>query len=178
MYWSRRNKSDVVVPPRFGLQFEDLKLNPNQITFLYCFVSSCGHITRAAQAARVSRTTHQYWLTTAENKDDYSEAFKRAQPIAAQALLDEAIERAAHGVEEPVFYKGECVGFIKKYSDNLLIQLLKGEMPEKFRERSEVQTGNKPGEVFRIDPGRDVLSDEKLTKLIELGKKLTEEKGA
>ena len=46
--------------------------------------------------------------------------------------------RAVEGVEEPVgWYKGEAGGVVRKYSDTLLIFLLKGRKPEMYRERYE-----------------------------------------
>ncbi len=42
------------------------------------------------------------------------------------------------GVLRPVFQGGKHVGDIREYSDTLLQFLLKGERPEKFRERYEV----------------------------------------
>jgi hypothetical protein len=172
MYWTGRNKSDVVVPPRFGLQFDDLRLSIQQVTFLYCLIATFGHKTLAAQAARISRATHFYWLSGADNKEDYRRAYERTLPMVAVALEDAALERAAHGVEEPVFYKGEICGTVLKFSDSLMSQLLKGVLPEKYRERTESQVGNKPGETFKLDPGREVLSDQKLSALLELGQKV------
>ena len=44
------------------------------------------------------------------------------------------------GVEEPTgWYKGEPGGFIRRYSDTLLIFLLKGLKPEVYRERVHVR---------------------------------------
>lgn len=163
--------SDVVVPTRFTVQFNDLRLNPNQVCFLYCFIATCGHIGNACAASRVNRSTHSWWLSKADNHADYTKAFDRVKPIAAQALLDKAIERAAHGVEEPVFYKGEVVGFVQKYSDNLMIRLLEGEMPEKYRRRQDVQVGNVPDAGRKFDPGQEVLSPQLLSALLSLGQK-------
>ena len=53
-------------------------------------------------------------------------------------LEAEARRRAAIGVDEPVFYKGEVVGHIRKYSDTLLMFLLKAHWPEKFRENVSI----------------------------------------
>jgi hypothetical protein len=159
----------VIVPPKLEADLADLALDPNQLAFLYCYITTCGQIARAAQAARISRTTHYYWL---KNFPNYAAAWERVKPLAAQALLDTAIDRAAHGVEEPVFYKGEICGSTLKYSDTLMALLLKGEFPEKYKDRAEVKTGNIDGEVLRIDPGREVLSDQKLAALLELGQKL------
>jgi hypothetical protein len=159
----------VVVPPKLEADLADYHLAPNQLAFLYCYITTCGHVARAAEAACISRVTHYHWL---KNCPNYATAWERVKPLAAQALLDGAIERAAHGVEEPVFYKGDVCGSILKYSDQLMALLLKGEFPEKYKDRAEVKTGNIDGEVLRIDPGREVLSDQKLAALLDLGQKL------
>ena len=49
-------------------------------------------------------------------------------------LEAEVIRRGAHGIDEPVFYQGKVVGQIRKYSDNLLMFMLKGLRPAKFRD--------------------------------------------
>lgn len=172
--WTQKDRDiDVVVPPKLEADLADCNLNPNQLAFLYCYISTYGHVARAAQAARISRVTHYYWL---KNDANYAKAWERVKALAAQGLVDAAIERAAHGVEEPVFYKGELCGTILKYSDTMLSLLLKGEFPDKYKERHEMKTGNIDGEVLKIDPGREVLSDQKLSALLELGKKLLEQK--
>ena len=49
----------------------------------------------------------------------------------------EARRRAVEGTERPVFYQGGEVGYVREYSDTLLIFLLKAHRPNKFRERVE-----------------------------------------
>ena len=75
----------------------------------------------------------------------FDAAFEDAMEEAADLLESEARRRAHDGVEEPVFGSlggnqgsGE-VGRIRKYSDTLLIFLLKGARPDKYRERQEHQ---------------------------------------
>ena len=53
----------------------------------------------------------------------------------------EAARRAYHGVEEPVFHKGEVCGSIRKYSDTLMIFLLKARRPEVYRDMQEQGRG-------------------------------------
>jgi hypothetical protein len=52
------------------------------------------------------------------------------------ALEGEAVRRAYHGVEEPVFCKGVQCGVVRKYRDKLLMFLLKARNPAKYREGS------------------------------------------
>jgi hypothetical protein len=46
---------------------------------------------------------------------------------------------------KPVFQNGEQVGVIREYSDTLLIFLLKGHRPERFKDRRETQVTGKNG---------------------------------
>jgi hypothetical protein len=52
-----------------------------------------------------------------------------------------ALDRAVNGVQEPIFYKGEQVSTVTKYSDGLLEKLLKAAKPEKYRENVNVSGG-------------------------------------
>lgn len=116
-----------------GFHPEDAPVIAKQVAFLMAY-ADCGVVKTAADIARVPRSTHQIWL-----KDPrYQEAFALAQEMAGDILEQEAIRRAAKGVEEPVFYRGEVVGSVRKFSDALLTFLLKGNRPEKFRERFDI----------------------------------------
>jgi hypothetical protein len=103
--------------------------------FLAAFAHS-GRIRRACQSAQISWKSHYLWL-----KEDavYAEAFLDAQRMAADFLEDEAIRRAVEGWEEPVFYRGEHVDNVTRFSDTLLIVALKGAKPEKYRENVKVE---------------------------------------
>jgi hypothetical protein len=59
----------------------------------------------------------------------YEVAFKWAETEAAQVLEDEARRRAFEGVPKGVYYRGALVGYERKYSDRLLVQLLKAHPP-------------------------------------------------
>ncbi len=54
-------------------------------------------------------------------------------PLGAfDVLKDEAIRRGYEGWREPVFYQGHQCGTIRRYSDRLLMALLKLGKPEKY----------------------------------------------
>ena len=57
-------------------------------------------------------------------------------------LEEEARRRAAEGVLEPVYYKGEVVGEIRKYSDQLLTFLLRGYRPKRFNPGAKLSCGD------------------------------------
>lgn len=57
------------------------------------------------------------------------------------SLEAEARRRAMDGVDEPVYHKGEVVGHVRKYSDTLLIFLLKAHRPHKYRDNYKIEHG-------------------------------------
>ena len=61
------------------------------------------------------------------------------QEQVTQALEDEAIRRAYHGVQRPVTIAGKRE-LVTGYSDTLLIFLLKGARPHKYRDNVHVET--------------------------------------
>ena len=122
-----------------------------------------GSITRAAVAAQVGRRTHYDWL---ESDPEYAQAFEDASEHAIDALELEARRRALKGVTEDVYYKGRVVGQKKVVSDTLLIFLLKGARPEKYKDRQHIEhTGKGGGAIEHQHSTMEVLkhaSDEEL----------------
>lgn len=98
---------------------------------------STASITRACEAAKVSRRTHYDWL---EADEEYAAAIEKAAPQANKVLEDEATRRAIEGTLKPVYYLGRKVGDIREYSDTLLIFLLKGAQPDKYRDNFKIDT--------------------------------------
>lgn len=95
-------------------------------------LAETGNVTLAAEAAGVARQTPYKW----RDKDSkFAEAWAAAEEEAADRLEAEARRRAVEGVEKPVYQGGHMVGTIREYSDTLLIFLLKGARPEKYKDR-------------------------------------------
>lgn len=131
-----------------------------------------GRVDLAAAAAGVSRDTHYEWL-----KEDpaYKAAFESAREQAADLLEAEAWRRAGEGVTEPVFHAGKrAVDFIlddkgeplmkdgkpvarpaviRKYSDQLLMFLLKGRKRDVYGDKVEA-TGKDGSPLFPLDAVR------------------------
>jgi hypothetical protein len=114
-----------------------------------------GNVRLACTAAQVGRTT-VYERRAADA--GFAAAWDVALEAAADLLEAEARRRAHDGWDEPVFGNlgagrgsGE-VGTVRKYSDTLLIFLLKGARPEKYRERSDVKVS---GEIAKVYAGFD-----------------------
>jgi hypothetical protein len=73
-----------------------------------------------------------------KNDAEFAAAWDQAWKDGCTVLEREAQRRAVLGTTEPVFYKGEVVGAVQKYSDLLLIFLMKARQPEKYREKIDL----------------------------------------
>jgi hypothetical protein len=131
-----------------------------QAGFLAAFCET-GNVAAAARAAGCARADHYRWLTGA----NYAAAFEEAREEAIEAMEFEARRRAVEGVAEPVVYQGqftyeqarnpagellfdpetgkpvlsEIPLAVRKYSDVLLMFLLKGAKPETYRDNTKVE---------------------------------------
>lgn len=62
-----------------------------------------------------------------------------------RTLEDEAVRRANEGIRKAVRYKGKIVGYDTEFSDSLLIFMLKGGKPEKYKDRASFEHTGKDG---------------------------------
>ena len=119
--------------------------------FLAALAATC-NVTRACEAAGLGRRTAYQWR---DADPEFAARWENARRIGAEALEDECMRRATEGVEEPVFFQGVECGTVRKYSDTLAIFLLKGAMPEKYREKASMElTGASGGPVQISDTER------------------------
>lgn len=117
--------------------------HPKKRAFLAAY-RELGNIRLACETSGVSRSNHYLWL---ENDPAYAFAFEAARDDAIDLLEAAARERAKDGVIEPVFYLGNVVGFVRKYSDSLLMFLMKGARPEQYRETHRHEHSGAAGAV-------------------------------
>lgn len=94
-----------------------------------------GTITDAAKEVGISRMSHRRWLAS----EAYRKAFEAAEDESTEVLEKEALRRAVEGREEPVYFNGVQVGTTRKYSDVLLIFMLKARRPDVYRERYDAR---------------------------------------
>lgn len=73
----------------------------------------------------------------------FKQKYEEAVEYQTTALLAEAFRRAHDGVEQPVFYKGEQVSFVREYSDSLLMFLIRGRDPQ-YRDSTRMQVAGDP----------------------------------
>ena len=98
-------------------------------------LAECANVAEASRVAGISRRTAYAW----RNKDSpEGEAFRQrwdeALETAVELLELELRRRAFKGNEEPVFFQGQKVATVKKYSDVLGMFLLKAHRPDVYRD--------------------------------------------
>lgn len=111
-----------------------------------------GNLSASCLRCGVGRQTHYDWI---RDDPEYVEAFAVARKQASEFLEDVATSRATDGWEEPVWYEGHQCGTVRKFSDTLLIFLMKGNNPEKFRERFDVKHDGKIETTHKFIKGVD-----------------------
>ena len=108
------------------------------------------------------------WSTVWPSRPVWQAVFELVQRIGDevrhQERVAEAHRRAVKGVDEPVFWKGEIAGHVRKYSDRLLETLLRAHDPAKYGNgsTSNVTVNSGVQVVYRIEGVRRGLSPEEI----------------
>lgn len=138
------------------------RIKAQRAAFLEAYARG-GRIKDAADEAGVDRTTILRWR---REDPDFAKLVADAEELGTQLLEDEAYRRAFAGVEEAVHYKGEVVDHVTKYSDLLLIFLLKARLPKKYRDNVSVETEAKVKHEVEAKGLSDELANEIRAKVL------------
>ncbi len=122
--------------------------------FLASLRKTGGNIARAARAEKIDRSTAYRWR---DEDKDFAARWDEAVQDGIDDLEEEARRRAYKGLRQAIFYKGEVVGYEYEYSDTLMIFLLKGNRPEKYKDRQEMDI-NHAGELKHNISGEVALT--------------------
>lgn len=132
-------------------------------------LESTGNVCAACKSSKVSRPTVYRWR---DADADFAKAWTKALDRGTDALEDEAVRRASEGTLKPVFQGGRKVGQIREFSDTLLIFLLKGRRPEKYKDRVSTTIGGNPENpvVVKNEPSitlrpQDIVNARRLVEL-------------
>jgi hypothetical protein len=117
---------------------EPTKATPERLAAFLNALAETANVTTAAQSVDLNR---QYLYVLRDDDEAFAKSWDAAVKIGTAALEDEATRRAKEGWDEPVFYQGAECGSVRKFSDTLLIFLLKARDP-KFREKLDVAGPN------------------------------------
>lgn len=112
------------------------QLTPKKKEIFLEALAECGCVSHAANEAKFSRVRfYQERLIDTE----FAERWDDALNIGNGAVDDEIYRRAVEGWDEPVFYKGDVCGTVRKYSDTLLIFLAKARRPNTYRDNIKIE---------------------------------------
>lgn len=126
---------------KYQWQRHNIKFTPaKRIKFIELY-GETGVIYKCARACGVSADTVEDWR---KKDEEFNQQFEQAYELYRNRLEAEALRRAVDGVPEPVYYKGEVVGHVQKYSDTLLIKMLHRHIAE-FRDKATMDVNVKGG---------------------------------
>lgn len=109
--------------------------------------SAC--VETAARAVQMS-VQSAYALRRAPGGEAFAAAWAAAVQQGAHKLADVAFQRALHGTEEPVFDRnGSVVGHKTRYSERLMIFLMRAHLPERY---GNVHRTDRPGDAPLAPP--------------------------
>lgn len=91
------------------------------------YTDAAKHVGRSAYGMRKVR----------ERDPEFNARVSEAWQEGADSLIAEAARRGRDGWKEPIYQKGELVGWIHKYDSNLLMFSIKGRRPE-FKENPKI----------------------------------------
>ena len=94
-------------------------------------LSKTGQVTEAARSVGYTSTQHLHLMRRED--EEFAADWADAIEAAGDFLKAEAWRRAHDGVLEPTYYKGEIVGYTTKYSDALMMFLIRQNDPS-FRD--------------------------------------------
>ena len=121
------------------------------------FLAVLRQSSNVAAAARAVGTAPSGWYDMRRRDPAFAAAWAEAIEEATDKLEEEARRRALDGTEEPVFYQGKPVGFVRRYSDRLLTFLLRAYRPGRFRDSTSIE---QKGRVeLHLYTGREVPED-------------------
>lgn len=102
------------------------------------FLALNGSVRGSAQAINRSfRTLYKH-----KSKDpDIKKRWEEAEAEYNDAIEAEMHRRGVEGVDKPIFYQGKQVATIKEYSDQVLMKMAEGHMPEKYGRQRVEMTG-------------------------------------
>lgn len=133
--------------------------------FLSSLRAEAGNVSRACQCAGISRRAAYEWR---DADAQFAEAWDDIIEETTEVLEREVYRRAHEGVDEPVFYQGEMVGAVRKYSDTLAMFILKGRRPEKYRENIKQEISGEVEHTHRVVRVPPKAAKEEWPEILEL----------
>lgn len=118
------------------------KRTPEKMAEFLEALEKTASVTKSCELSAIARRSVYEWR---DDDEEFRAKWDAALELGTDALEDEAIRRAMHGTDKPVYQGGELVGHIREYSDTLTIFMLKARRPDKFKERTAHELTGKDG---------------------------------
>lgn len=122
-------------------------------------------VRRACKISGLNRTAAE---ALRQRCPTFAKLWDNAVEDVTDSLEEAGLMRAIEGVEKPVWYKGECVGYERVYSDSILTMMLAGRRSQVYKPRSAtelsgpdgapIQQANLAAEEFKAI-AKDLLKD-------------------
>lgn len=122
--------------------------------------ANTGRIGQTCEVVGITDDTHYEWL---EADPEYAKNMAAAKRRFVEKLEAEADRRAAEGVNRPIYQGGKRVGTVKDFSDLLLIFRLKGEAPDKYKDRVANEHSGPNGAAIKVAAARQEMAVDKET---------------
>lgn len=122
-------------PPRFSMMKGTI-ITPGRLD---AFIEAIATGSEDKEACEFAGVTLQAIRARQRSDIEFAKAYKAARAARIEVYRSEARRRAVDGWAEPVFYRGEQVGRVRKHSDRMLEVLLKAEDPDTFGDRKVVE---------------------------------------
>ena len=127
--------STEVITRKNGRSRRQVKVSKIKINRFLRHYATGATLTESYKVSGLARSTYR---DLRDNDEEFAEWLKGAEESSTDLMLTEAFRRGVRGVPEPTgWYKGDAGGTVQRYSDNLLMFLLKERRPE-FRDKFEL----------------------------------------
>jgi hypothetical protein len=136
------------MPRTFAHHKKDSRSRKKKQTDFLAKFEKYANISQACKSSKVPRRTLYSWV---ETDPLFKVEYDISKNIAVDLLEDEARRRAFQGTNEPVYQGGKKVGIVKKYSDTLLIFLLKCLKPDQYKDTIRNEMTGKNGEPIKTE---------------------------
>lgn len=108
-----------------------------------------GNMSKACRLAGCNSSMHRHWL---KKNETYRVAYESCRTIITSAIEESLVFKLINGWREPVFQKGELVGYKRKFDINGMLKYLAKAKPEVFGDKVEVDSsleGVSPEEMVK-----------------------------
>ncbi len=132
----RAARSPKKKPATTGRKPQKSRRSPARDAKFRAALEEHGDVSAAAKTAGYPRRSVYEW----RDKDpSFKALWDAAWELGVDAMEEEARHRGVVGDDQPVYQGGKKVGVIRKKSDTLLMFMLKGRRPDRYRDNSSLE---------------------------------------